>query len=40
MTAYAILNEIGEEKPSDTEPAVVDEKGDPIDQYAPPDERL
>lgn len=37
---YAILKEITEDEPRDTEPAVVNRKGDPVNQYAPPDERL
>jgi len=37
---YAILKEIDEGASSDTEPAVVNEKGDPVDQYAPPGDRL
>lgn len=37
---YAILKEIDEDEPGDTEPEVVDGKGDPVDQYAPPGERL
>lgn len=32
---YAILEEINEDEPSDTEPAVVKKKGDPAEQYAP-----
>jgi hypothetical protein len=37
---YAILKDIDEDEPSDREPEVVNEKGDPVDQYAPPGERL
>jgi len=37
---YAILKEIDEGAPGDTEPAVTNEKGDPVDQYAPHGERL
>ncbi|MFB6196485.1 MAG: hypothetical protein ABEI80_09965 [Haloplanus sp.] len=37
---YAILKEVDENGPSDSEPVVVNEKGDPVDQYAPPGERL
>lgn len=37
---YAILKEVNEDDPSDSEPEVVNEKGDPVDQYAPPGERL
>jgi hypothetical protein len=37
---YAILKEIDEGAPGDAEPAVVDERGGPVDQYAPPGERL
>jgi hypothetical protein len=37
---YAILKEVNEDEPSDTEPEVVNEKGGPVDQYAPPGERL
>lgn len=37
---YSILKEIDEDESSDTQPAVVKEKGDPVDQYAPPGERL
>jgi len=37
---YAILKAVDESGDSDTEPAVRKEKGDPVDQYAPPGERL
>jgi hypothetical protein len=37
---YGILKEINQDEPSDTEPEVVKEKGDKVDQYAPPGERL
>jgi hypothetical protein len=37
---YAILKEVEEDGSSDLEPEVVKEKGDPVNQYAPPDERL
>jgi hypothetical protein len=37
---YAILKEVDEDGASDSEPEVVNEKGDPVDQYAPPGERL
>jgi hypothetical protein len=37
---YAILKKVDEEELDDAEPAVVDEKGNPVDQYAPPGERL
>ena len=35
---YAILKEIDENEPSDAAPEVVKEKGDPVQQYGPPDE--
>ena len=35
---YAILKEVDENEPSDTAPEVVNEKGDPVQQYGPPDE--
>jgi hypothetical protein len=34
---YAILKEVLGDAPSDEEPAVVKAKGDPVDQYEPPD---
>lgn len=34
---YGILKEIDESAPDDREPAVVKQKGDPIDQYAGPE---
>jgi len=37
---YAILKAVDENSDSDAEPAVRKEKGDPVDQYAPPGERL
>ncbi|GAB3328361.1 hypothetical protein GCM10027355_33590 [Haloplanus salinarum] len=37
---YAILKEADNDGPSDSEPEVVNEKGDPVDQYSPPGERL
>ncbi|MGB9966447.1 IS1096 element passenger TnpR family protein [Halobacterium hubeiense] len=37
---YAILKEVDEDGLSDSEPAVRNKKGDPVDQYAPPEERL
>jgi hypothetical protein len=33
---YAILKEIDEDTPSDRGPAVVKEKGEPVEQYPPP----
>nr|WP_276302649.1 hypothetical protein [Halorussus sp. DT80] len=36
---YAILKELLDDEPSDTQPEVVAEKGDPVDQYAPSDYR-
>ena len=35
---YAILKEINEDGASDTEPEVVKEKGEPVEQYPPPGE--
>ncbi|WP_458190036.1 IS1096 element passenger TnpR family protein [Haladaptatus sp. NG-WS-4] len=35
---YAILKEIDEDESSDRAPEVVKEKGDPVEQYGPPDE--
>ncbi len=35
---YAILKEIAEERSSGTEPDVVNKKGEPVEQYQPPDE--
>ena len=35
---YAILKEINEGGTSDTEPEVVREKGEPVEQYPPPSE--
>lgn len=35
---YAILKEINDDAPSDKEPEVVNEKGDPLEQYGRPDE--
>jgi hypothetical protein len=37
---YAILKEVDEDCSSDMGPEVVKEKGDPVNQYAPPDEHL
>jgi hypothetical protein len=37
---YAILKDVTEDESSTKEPEVVKEKGDPVDQYAPPGERL
>jgi hypothetical protein len=37
---YAILKERDGDEPSDSEPEVVKEKGDPVDPYAPRGERL
>jgi hypothetical protein len=37
---YGILKEIDEDEPNDTEPGVVNEKGEKVDQYGPPGERL
>jgi len=37
---YAILTEIDEDESSDAEPEVINEKGDPVEQYALPGERL
>ena len=34
------LKEVDEGAPGDSEPEVINEKGDPVDQYAPPGERL
>lgn len=36
---YGILKEVNEDEPSDTEPEVVKEKGEPVEQYARPDEQ-
>lgn len=36
---YAILKELRNDEPSDTEPGVVNEKGEPLDQYDPSRER-
>jgi hypothetical protein len=36
---YAILKEVLSDEPSDTEPDVVNKKGEPIDQYGPSRER-
>lgn len=36
---YVILEEIDGDMPGDTRPDVVNEKGDPVDQYAPPGKR-
>lgn len=33
---YAILKEIDGAASSDTEPGIIEEKGDPVDQYSPP----
>lgn len=33
---YCILKDINEDEPGDTQPEVVKQKGDPVDQYAPP----
>jgi len=35
---YAILKEIDDDAPSDKEPEVVKQKGDPVEQYGRPDE--
>lgn len=37
---YGILKDIKEDEPRDKQPEVVKAKGDPVEQYAPPGERM